>query len=338
MTVTNIYLVPTYTENLYSHFAASGNLTVIAPRILPLIVLCAGLILLAAATLGLMPTVPHSEEPYRYSLGRYRTPISIALLGGVALLIFIPLLNLVVQAGMKVERVANVPQRVWSVAKFVEIVLYTPYRFGEEFRTTRLLATSVTLVATSVAITTSWRWRNRPALTWGGLLCSAVALAIPAPLVGVLVIRLLNQPDLPLLTYLYDRTLLPPLLAILPRTLPLAWLMFHRSWATLEPSLCDHATLEGAGPWRQLLLVALPLRRETVMAVAVTMGALAAGDLAASLLTLPPGMFTLSQRMFGLVHAGVDDQVAGLGLWCWFAALLVAPWVSRRLRQPLAIP
>lgn len=42
--------------------------------------------------------------------------------------------------------------------------------------------------------------------------------------------------------------------------------------------------------------------------------AIVLGDLAASILVVPPGVITLPIRIFGLMHYGVEDQVAGICL------------------------
>ena len=50
-------------------------------------------------------------------------------------------------------------------------------------------------------------------------------------------------------------------------------------------------------------------------------------------LTLPPGVDTLSRRIFGLLHSGVDDRVAGicLALLALLAAVTaVAAWLAGR--------
>ena len=38
------------------------------------------------------------------------------------------------------------------------------------------------------------------------------------------------------------------------------------------------------------------------------------GDVGAVMLTVPPGIDMLSIRIFGLLHAGVEDEVAGICL------------------------
>ena len=65
--------------------------------------------------------------------------------------------------------------------------------------------------------------------------------------------------------------------------------------------------------------------------------AVAAGDLAVMLLVAPPGMSTLSMRVFGLLHAGVDDQVAGLCLANALVCIALAMIVQRSARDWLEL-
>ena len=65
----------------------------------------------------------------------------------------------------------------------------------------------------------------------------------------------------------------------------------------------------------------------------LTSAVVATGDLAASVLTVPPGVTTLPIRIFTLLHYGVEDVVAGicLALVVGFAAMtLVLGWLVRR--------
>jgi iron(III) transport system permease protein len=330
MTVTNIYLVRTYTENVYSHFAASGDLSSIVPHAIPLV--CTTLALLLVAFVGLqdlpMPRAMH--DPYRWPLGAWRKVISAALLSFVLLLCLFPLLNLLLQAGMKVERLENEPVRRWSAQKVLEIMWLTPVKFFPEMCNSLLLATIATCCSIVLGSLLAWWGRRSELISGSAWFACSWGLAMPAPLIGAGVVWLMNQPHVPLLIYLYDRTLLPPLLAILVKTLPIAFLGFHWGWRTLDPYVLEAASLEGANDWQQLLRMAFPQRWPTVLACGLVVFATAFGELAASLLTLPPGWFTVPQRMFGLVHSGVDDQVAGLGLWLWLLCL-VAGGIFRSL-------
>ena len=61
--------------------------------------------------------------------------------------------------------------------------------------------------------------------------------------------------------------------------------------------------------------------------------ALAWGELSAIHLATPPGIETVTQRIFGLLHAGADDQVAALCLWnlAAFLATATVAWAALRL-------
>jgi iron(III) transport system permease protein len=163
-----------------------------------------------------------------------------------------------------------------------------------------------------------------PWARWGLL---AFLLAIPGPLVGIALIRLLNRPPAsPLagLAWLYD-TNFAPWLAQLLRALPLVTLVLWPALASVPQSMLDAAQTEGASWWRQLLQIALP-QRLPALAVAWLVGlAVALGELAATVLVVPPGPTTISVRIFSLIHYGVDDRVAAICLvLCGALATLVA--------------
>ena len=65
--------------------------------------------------------------------------------------------------------------------------------------------------------------------------------------------------------------------------------------------------------------------------------AVAAGELTASILVVPPGVTTLAIRIFGLVHYGVEDRLAALWLWsivAFVAVALAGRWLLRGLGKP----
>jgi iron(III) transport system permease protein len=88
----------------------------------------------------------------------------------------------------------------------------------------------------------------------------------------------------------------------------------------------ESASVDGAGSWTQLFRIALPLRRSAVVASWLVALAIGVGDLAASILVVPPGVSTLSISIFGLLHYGVEDRVAGvcLAILLIFAVLTTA--------------
>jgi iron(III) transport system permease protein len=340
MTVTNIYLVRTYAEEIYSFFAKNGSLELATVHMTPLVLCCVGL---SCCMLPIVGSVRlHSEEnrAYIWSLGKWRLPLYCVTLCFIALLILFPLINLTIQAGMQVSSNHGQVQRVWSVVKFMNIVKQTPWQFAREFETSALLSFCVAFVSLIVGCGLAWKSYYQSNYARVCFLLFALALAMSPTLISVAVIQLLNQPTLPQLTWLYDKTLLAPIIAMSCRTIPFAFLVCYWGWQTLPVPLLQSATLEGANPLQLFWRVALPLRKNMLLGLGVLIFALTGGDVATTLLVLPPGCTTLAQRTFSLVHSSVNDQLAGLGLWSWlvFSALaaLYFAITSNQARQRIS--
>jgi iron(III) transport system permease protein len=135
------------------------------------------------------------------------------------------------------------------------------------------------------------------------------------------------------LTTLYDRTLAAPVLVQWIRALPLVSRWLWSQLASVPRDLLEAARSEGAGPMAQLFRVALPLRRVGVAAAALIGFVLAVGEVSATLLVTPPGVTTISVRIFQLIHYGVDDRVAAISLSIFGilgALALAAAWLTRQ--------
>jgi iron(III) transport system permease protein len=98
------------------------------------------------------------------------------------------------------------------------------------------------------------------------------------------------------------------------RALPLTALWLWSQFTSVPQDLLEAARSEGAGPLAQWLRIALPLRLPGLAAAAGIALVLAISELSATLLVLPPGVTTISVRIFQLLHYGVDDRVAALAL------------------------
>jgi ABC-type Fe3+ transport system permease subunit len=154
---------------------------------------------------------------------------------------------------------------------------------------------------------------------------TVLGLAIPGPLVGAALIQVFNH-DIPpavwlpggtaksWLLALYDETPLAPILAQAIRALPLAVMVLWHSFRTLSDDVLDAARLDGLGPVAVFVRIAVPQRWRQIAAAWLAAAAVAAGDLAWAHLVTPPGLDLLSRRVFGLVHSGVEEQVAAISL------------------------
>jgi iron(III) transport system permease protein len=241
----------------------------------------------------------------------------------VAAVVAIPLVGLAWKAGRDVQRDGDRYVQSWSAAKVAFMVARSPWESRREIGWTLAIGATAAVVTTVIALAVAWAVRQRR--RGAPVLAAVIALgaAVPAPLIGVWLIGLLNRPsDSPLagLAVLYDRTLLAPIFVQTVRALPLVTLWLWRQLASVPSDLLDAARCEGAGAWRQLWFVALPLRWPSVVAALVAGLAIAVGELSATLLVLPPGVTTISVRVFQLLHYGIDDRMAGLCLAMFAAA------------------
>ena len=216
--------------------------------------------------------------------------------------------------------------RSWSAAKVIERVAAAPSEYRAELWQSAQLGAAAATAALLIAAPLAFSMRGPRRLPWGRLGVLALVLAVPGPLLGIAVIRLLNRPpDSPLagLAWLYDTNFAPWLVQTI-RALPLVTLVLWPALASVPQSMLDTAATDGAGWWRRLLWIALPQRWPAVVAAWLVGLAVAVGELGATVLVVPPGPTTISVRIFSLIHYGVDDRVASICLlmmhrrWrCW---------------------
>ncbi len=251
----------------------------------------------------------------------------------LVMLVGVPLISLCYKAGFAATATGDGWLRTWSATRCLEMVVSSPWRFRREFGWSLGIGALAATGALAAAIALAWPARNGGLGKWPALAAAAVCLGTPGPLVGQAIIWLLNRPRCPWLCWLYDQSILAPWIALFAASLPLAALIMWHAFRSIPRELFDCAAIDGAGSLGQLCRIALPCRLPAAALAWVVAMAVSLGDLAASILVAPPGTTTLSIRVFGLLHAGVEDQVAGicLGLIALFAAVAaVALWLATR--------
>jgi len=350
MTVTNIYLVNpsqwTYTERFYMRMA-SGDARQAAVAILPAVL---GLGVLTCAALGIAAQLTRRRvialiaRPLLFSAGRWQLAATLVAWLAIFLLLGVPIASLISKAGFVVihEGAQRIP--AWSAVACLREVAAVPQKFGREILGTIEVGTGAAALALLVGLALAWRarrggWRAAPAI-----LVAILAMTIPGPVVGAALIQLFNHdlpPRLPLgdaatkswLLLLYDQTPLAPIFAQALRALPLSILLLWHSFATLDSHVLEAAALDGLSPARVFWKIAMPQRWRPMVAAFVVAFAVAAGDLAWAHLVTPPGLDLLSRRVFGLVHSGVEEQVAAISLMNIISYAALATIVLRLLRS-----
>lgn len=337
MTVTDYFQVRTYAEEIYIDVALGGDLAV-APLgksfgwlpaaeetpdeyaslgVLPGVLICGWLVVAAGVLVGrLLPVARQASfgRPLVFRLGAWRLPAAAGMLALLLLAVALPIGSLAFKAGVEVSLVGGERVRHWSAAKCASIVADSPSRYRHEFGWSLLIGASAAAAAVGVALPLAWLarrggWRAAPALT-----LAALGLSLPGPVVGLAVIGLLNRPEIPPLRWLYDHSIAAPWLAQSWRGMPLALLVLWAALRGLPDEVLESAALDGARWPTVLSRIVIPMRFWAFVGAGLAAFAAALAELDASVLTVPPGVETLTIHVFNLLHFSVEDQAAGICL------------------------
>lgn len=340
MVVSNLYLLPTVAERVYLDVSrgTTSPLTYIAAVtlcMLPMIAVGIGL----SRGLPSLPQVLHKPLHHQagiISLGRYRFLASAVMWGLLLGLVGLPLLNIIMKAGWTpLHEGSAVVGHGWTVRRFVQTAMESLTLFQTEFYWSLVLSIGsvvLALVTSGVLLmaTTSDRWRLASLKLFGNRdwvhLAMLLMVAIPGPLVGILITQLLNRPGL--LGQLYTTTLAAPILAQQFRLLPLAWLIGCGLVASIPRQTWDLARSDGLSKMLVIQTVLLPALWARVAIGAVILMLFSVGELSCSMGVLPPGVTTISMRLFEILHFGMRHQDSGLCgllfLLAWLAAILMS--------------
>jgi ABC-type Fe3+ transport system permease subunit len=344
ITVTDLYGVRTFAEEVHTGFALGEELPLVWRRALPGASFVAWLGV--AAFLMAVALAPPYRSPLPrahrlFRLGGWRAPAAVAVMALLLLVVVVPLGNLCYKAGAVDTQVDGQWSRSWSLLQLGRVVLESAWLFREEFFWSLAIAAAAASAAVIVAAPLAWRARRGGAGAAAALAVTAVCLAIPGPLVGLAVVWLMNSSDSNLVGWLYNRTVFAPALAVWVRGLPLAILVSWYALQSVSGDVLDAAAVDGAGPLSRFWRIVAPQRCAGFAAAWLAALAIAMSDISASFVTTPPGVTTVSNRVFGLMHAGNRSQVAGICLLSWASFVIVAfaaMWLLGRLRTESARP
>ncbi|MCC7337662.1 MAG: iron ABC transporter permease [Pirellulaceae bacterium] len=330
MVVTNLYQVPTVAEQVYLD-ATQGSFspwTYVASVWLCLLpILAVGIWLSRYAPPWREVIAGIAQHPGRViTLGPARWLWAIGLWVVVALIVGLPIVNLIIKAGWQPTLdVQGHSQYGWSVSRFSTTIYESLTLYYEHFYWSSMLALGATAVALTAATALS-------AVAGRGHLRTAVNLlalsmvAVPGPLAGILIISIMNRNSPAWLGHLYDNTLTAPILAQQFRLFPLAWLLSQAIVAGISPRAWEQAAVDGLTGMQKLVRIIAPHTWQQWLVAVLILVVMSVGELSCSILVLPPGVATLSMRMFEMLHFGMRHQDSGLcGLLLvlgWLVALL----------------
>jgi len=332
MTITNIYLVKTYMEEVYNSLAGNIDTRQALTGILPLAawIGMTWLLLLAA-----LPTLFQKLLFAQESASQVPTNVSnttstsgYASLITIFALAMLPLASFGLRIGGDVRMTATGLSRTWSAGKATNLLLRTPGYFAAEIQVTLLVASIAASVGLALALLfhlpfLQSRSSSKSYARFGPVAFALAVAAIPGPVIGLWLIELFGNSPVPALNWLYDRTVFVTVLAQCLKAFPLQAILSAVLFWRIPTASLEAMQLE-AGSSRSNRLRLLLSQSGCGLAATWLVGFLiASGDLAYSQLVTPPGLETLPRRIFGLAHSGVDEQLAGMGLWIFFLTILL---------------
>jgi ABC-type Fe3+ transport system permease subunit len=324
MTITNLYRVSTVTEMVYQQVSAGhiDQWTWVTPLLsVPLIAFVFTALhnycfrALWKGSFSITNTdrflSTNQQIPYQTLLQRvtYNT-----LFWSVLLLIgFLPILNLIWNAGWISPVMAEGKAGYWSIGQLVQSLQATPIEFREEFGWSLYIGVVTASCWLFAGLATSlFAMRFSAIRNPLGVFCLLLVF-LPGPLVGLFTIWFWNRSEPQWFGWLYDHTLIGPITALGFRMFPAAYLASDLCLRRVPASLIEASRLEGYGQTR-FLLGWLSRSKGYLLACWLLLFLLSLADLSAILLVVPPGVTPISARIFELLHYGVRYQEAGVCL------------------------
>jgi len=336
MVVTNLFQVPTLTESLYQQVQFNEI------RIWSVLASCSFVFLLgivvwstaikSIAFLG--PERSGGNQPANsdtFAIQGYWKWLG-AFVGWlvVCLVVLVPVANLIAKAGWVARAEPQGIQRGWSVSRFAESIL----ELGS-FRAELVWSLQLSLYATGFALALGIFSVSLAKSRWSSsiwIACMAMLLATPGPLINLVLIKLSNSVQTDFLIYLADRTIAIPILALQSRCWPIAfgilWVAQQRfSLRHQHQMAIDLGLPFSTRFWVRAQAMTLPILTSALVCFFVSFA-----DLSSYLLVLPPGVTTVSMRMFDLLHYGVKNQDASLALGLAVCGMLASVLLLRKTK------
>lgn len=336
MTVVDLYGFRTLADEFYLFYAVDPSLSsVLMTCAVPLAI--AGVVVasfLSARRRTINTQLDRGEnagdhaEHYSTLWRGVAAAVAVAL---IALIVGVPLFGMLVKLGHEVTVSGADVQATWSPGESWRRFLAAPREFWDEYQWTAMIAAlggiSAALIATPLAMLgrSGSRWER-----WFDAIL-VVVFVIPGPIVGMVIVWIF-QSGIPGAAMLYQQTLIPTLMALMFRAVPVAYWVLRSAYRGIPDSVIDASQLD---TWllRRWWSLHRPLLRRGWLVAALAAGVVASGDVPATLPVIPPGVTTVGTRLFGLLHSGARYQEAALALWYVLSVVAISSFF---LRQSLA--
>ncbi len=223
------------------------------------------------------------------------------------------IISLLLQVGVPFAVIIN---QIGDVQVFLASVISS----GQEIWFSIKVAAATSIISMLLALAVALYLLQRPKSGAWLIGLSTMPLALPASLTGISLITIFSSSAMET----FYNGLMLPVLAPLIRFTPLAVLVLVAYLTRINPLYFEAASVLQRRPGQAFARVFLPLALPGMIAAAVLVFAFTAGELGATLMVAPPGMATLTMKIYNYLHYGASAEVASLCLTMLiFTAMLV---------------
>ncbi len=314
MTVTDLLVIRTYAEESYWQYTQGRGPGDAAQVAIPPLCLLGVLILLVGKSLSRLDPSRIASSFARariWSLGAWRIPLGLFLCLFVGNAFALPLYGLVWRAGRVGGQAAQGRRAHWSLQGLHGTLLRAIDTIGQPLLWSLFWTAAAATAATMLALALGWAARRSRIWNLIAMATLCLTLAVPGPVAGMALV-LAYRPFRPM----YDS----PAMIVMAQTfraLPYAVLLLWPFLRSFPQDYLDSAALDGLDRPRQFLRVVIPLSRRPIIAAWAIAFAVGLGELAATNIATPPmkfGRTPVSVVIWGLLHTGVDSDLAGVAL------------------------
>lgn len=311
MSVTDLLQIRTYAEEVYLQSILGENpASSVLTAIVPLLVLGPLIWIMArngsSRARARIASVHVISEKTRLGRSRGLTGILLGLILAGSLVL--PLYCLVWRAGRVGGDAVHGMSPHWSPSGFLG-TLHDAYHDSSEALLTSLIWSSLaSTLVTVLAWTLSWYCRGSRFWRMITLMIISVGLAAPGPVVGM-AIKIAYRSSATI-----SDTPAIVVIGLVSRFIPFAILILWPIVRSIPRELLETAEISGYTAWGRIRNVAVPDTLPAMKACWAAVFALCVGELSVTNLLLPPGMTTISMRVWTLLHTGVESHLAGVTL------------------------
>ena len=331
MTVVDLYGFRTIADEFYLFYAVEPSLvSVLMVCFLPLAIMAVLLTWLLVQRRKYIVTRSETRKYIEDSelAARWRWLAGLTAILVMGVVVVVPLGGLAVKVGHDVEVQQGTLVATWSFVKTLERLWNAPAVFSAEYRWTGLIAFLSAIMAVLIAWPLAALARDRRRWEWLLDPLTIVLVLLPGPLVGLLVVLVFQFP-VPGFSTLYQQTLVPTLIALMVRAVPVAYWILRAGYRGIDESLLESARLDHS--WiSRVWFIDRPLLKGSLWVAGLASAIVASGDVPATLPVIPPGVTTVGTRLFGLLHSGARYQEAALAIWYLVAVLLISLFLVRQ--------